>query len=66
MIQFTSRTAAIRDAAKHGGGRAETMLADLLRDLFAIDARTGALNHAQYRLISLTGWFDTSDGAFCF
>jgi hypothetical protein len=66
MIQFTSRTAAIRDAAKQGGGRAETMLADLLRDLFAIDARNVAINHDQYSLNSLNGFFDTIDGAFFF
>ena len=45
---------------------AERMLADLLRDLFMIEARNVAINHDQYSLNSLNGFFDTEDGQFFF
>jgi hypothetical protein len=66
MQQPTSRTADIRKVAKAGDGRAEQMLADLLRDLFQIEARQVAINHDQYSLNSLNGFFETDDGQFFF
>nr|WP_028004016.1 hypothetical protein [Sinorhizobium meliloti] len=42
------------------------MLAELLRDLFRIEVRNVAINHDQYSLNSLNGFFDTEDGAFFF
>jgi hypothetical protein len=66
MHQQTSRTADIRKVAKDRDGRAEQMLADLLRDLFKIDARQVAINHDQYSLNSLNGFFETDEGQFFF
>lgn len=66
MTQSTSRTAEIRQIAKAGDGQAERMLAGLLRDLFNIEARNVAINHDQYSLNSLNGFFDTDDGQFFF
>lgn len=66
MSQSTSRTAEIRKIAKAGDGQAEQMLADLLRDLFKIEANNVAINHDQYSLNSLNGFFDTDDGQFFF
>ena len=66
MTAFISRTAAIRAAAKQGPNRAEPMLAELLRDLFAIEARNVAINHDQYSLNSLNGFFATDAGEFFF
>ncbi len=66
MSQPTSRTAEIRKVAKTGDGKAEQLLAELLRDLFRIEARNVAINHDQYSLNSLNGFFETEDGAFFF
>jgi hypothetical protein len=66
VTAFISRTAAIRAAAKEGLNRAEPMLAELLRDLFAIEPRNVAINHDQYSLNSLNGFFATDDGEFFF
>ena len=66
MTQPTSRTAEIRKIAKAGDGEAERMLAELLRDLFRIEASNVVINHDQYSLNSLNGFFDTADGAFFF
>ncbi|NML76629.1 hypothetical protein HHL25_21050 [Rhizobium sp. S-51] len=66
MSQPTSRTAEIRKIAKAGDGRAERLLAELLRDLFRIDAENVTINHDQYSLNSLNGFFETADGAFFF
>jgi hypothetical protein len=66
VTAFISRTAAIRAAAKAGPNRAEPMLAALLRDLFAIEARDVAINHDQYSLNSLNGFFSTDAGEFFF
>lgn len=66
MSQSTSRTADIRRIAKAGDGQAEKLLADLLRDLFQIEARNVAINHDQYSLNSLNGFFDTNEGQFFF
>jgi Ser/Thr protein kinase RdoA (MazF antagonist) len=63
---FVSRTAAIRAAATQGPDLAESMLAQLLRDLFAIEARNVAINHDQYSLNSLNGFFATDEGEFFF
>lgn len=66
MSKPTSRTAEIRKIAKAGDGEAERMLAELLRDLFRIEASNVVINHDQYSLNSLNGFFDTADGAFFF
>lgn len=66
MTQPTSRTAEIRKLAKTGSREAERLLADLLRDLFTIEARNVAINHDQYSLNSLNGFFETDEGAFFF
>lgn len=66
MTQPASRTAEIRKVAKAADGRAEQMLTDLLRDLFKIDAQNVAINHDQYSLNSLNGFFDTQEGQFFF
>ncbi len=66
MTQPTSRTAEIRKIATVGDGEAERLLADLLHDLFKIEARNVAINHDQYSLNSLNGFFDTRDGQFFF
>jgi Ser/Thr protein kinase RdoA (MazF antagonist) len=61
-----SRTAEIRRIAKSGDGEAERRLAALLSDLFAIAPRNVAINHDQYSLNSLNGFFETDDGQFFF
>lgn len=61
-----SRTAEIRAVARQDAKRAEAMLAELLADLFGIAARNLAINHDQYSLNSLNGFFDTEEGAFFF
>jgi len=61
-----SRTAEIRRIARAGDGAAEAMLADLLRSLFSIAPRNVTINHDQYSLNSLNGFFETDDGAFFF
>lgn len=66
MSQFSSRTAAIRAAAKLSDGRAEPLLASLLADLFKIEAQNIVINRDQYSLNSLNGFFDTEAGAFFF
>lgn len=66
MTLSTSRTAEIRRLAKEGSGTAERMLAALLRDLFTIEARNVTINHDQYSLNSLNGFFDNDGGAFFF
>lgn len=66
MNQPASRTAEIRKIAKAADGRAEKMLADLLRDLFSIEARNVAINQDQYSLNSLNGFFETGEGQFFF
>lgn len=66
MTKPASRTAEIRMHAKNADGAAEAMLADLLRDLFKIEPVNLAINHDQYSLNSLNGFFDTADGQFFF
>lgn len=66
MTETPSRTAEIRRIARAGDGAAEAMLGALLHDLFSIEARNVAINHDQYSLNSLNGFFDSDDGAFFF
>ncbi|MBA8830932.1 MULTISPECIES: hypothetical protein [Rhizobium] len=66
MGQPNSRTAAIREKAKWGDGSAEALLADLLRDLFGVDARDLAINHDQYSLNSLNGFFEADGKPYFF
>jgi hypothetical protein len=61
-----SKTAEIRRIARAGDGAAEAMLAELLQSLFSIALRNVTINHDQYSLNSLNGFFDTDDGAFFF
>lgn len=66
MGQPNSRTAAIRAKAKNQDGSAEALLADLLRDLFGINANNLKINHDQYSLNSLNGFFDAEDKPYFF
>ncbi|MBA9033937.1 hypothetical protein [Rhizobium leguminosarum] len=66
MGQPNSRTAAIREKAERGDGSAEALLADLLRDLFGVDARDLAINHDQYSLNSLNGFFEADGKPYFF
>lgn len=66
MSDKASRTAAIRDHAKARDGVAETMLAELLHDLFQLDARNVVINHDRYSLNSLNGFFDDGYRQFFF
>ena len=66
MNQHTSRTALIRDHAKKKDGVAETLLADLLRDLFKVDAQNVAINYDQYSLNSLNGFFEDGEKRYFF
>lgn len=66
MGQPNSRTAAIREKAKKRDGSAEALLADLLRDLFGVDARDLAINHDQYSLNSLNGFFEADGKPYFF
>lgn len=67
MTASVSRTAEIRKVAREGDSKgAEAMLSALLADLFSIRPRGLAINHDQYSLNSLNGFFETDDGAFFF
>ncbi|NEI73498.1 hypothetical protein GR212_28495 [Rhizobium lusitanum] len=66
MAQQNSRTAAIREYAKRRDGSAEALLTDLLRDLFQVDARHLAINHDQYSLNSLNGFFEAGGKPYFF
>lgn len=66
MLQTQSRTSDIRQKAKAKDGKAEHLLSNLLRDLFQIEAHNVVINHDQYSLNSLNGFFETQDGAFFF
>ena len=66
MTQPQSRTADIRQKAKANNGEAEQLLSALLQDLFQIEAHNVVINHDQYSLNSLNGFFETADGAFFF
>lgn len=66
MSTAPSRTAEIRRLAVARDGAAEAMLATLLGDLFEIAPRNLVINHDQYSLNSLNGFFDTEEGSFFF
>lgn len=66
MTASASRTAEIRRRAKIDDGSAEVLLRELLRDLFGIEAGNLAINHDQYSLNSLNGFFGTGEGEFFF
>lgn len=66
MTAQSSRTAEIRHRAKSRDGTAEVLLKDLLHDLFQVDASNVKINHDQYSLNSLNGFFDTGEGEFFF
>ncbi len=66
MTEHHSRTAEIRQRAKVRDGEAEILLRELLRDLFGIEARDLRINHDQYSLNSLNGFFVTDEGEFFF
>jgi hypothetical protein len=61
-----SRTAEIRRLAKVDEAGAKHLLADLLLELFAIDAQGIAFNHDQYSLNSLNGFFEADGKAYFF
>lgn len=61
-----SRTAEIRKLAKNRDGEAEILLCRLLADLFSIAPANLVINHDQYSLNSLNGFFETQEGAFFF
>lgn len=65
-MSMPSRTAEIRRLAATRDARAEAMLVGLLRDLFTIEAANLVINHDQYSLNSLNGFFDTDSGDFFF
>ncbi|WP_412178885.1 hypothetical protein [Rhizobium sp. TRM96647] len=66
MSTAPSRTAEIRRLAGARDGVAEAMLVELLRSLFSIEATGLTINHDQYSLNSLNGFFETADGSFFF
>jgi Ser/Thr protein kinase RdoA (MazF antagonist) len=66
MSDTISRTATIRHHAKKRDGVAEAMLADLLHDLFQLEAGNVAINHDQYSLNSLNGFFDSGEQHYFF
>lgn len=66
MRQPNSRTAIIREKAKARDGGAEALLAELLRDLFGIEAHDLAINHDQYSLNSLNGFFEADGKPYFF
>ncbi|MDL2408428.1 hypothetical protein PY650_22805 [Rhizobium calliandrae] len=66
MGQPNSRTAIIREKAKERDGSAEALLAELLRDLFEIEAHDLAINHDQYSLNSLNGFFEADGKPYFF
>ncbi|MDF2998752.1 MAG: hypothetical protein K0R27_4389 [Xanthobacteraceae bacterium] len=62
----TSRTAEIRALAATDPAAAERRLAEMLRDLFGLEARAVRINLDRYSLNSLNGFFESADGAFFF
>jgi len=65
-VSQPSRTADIRRLAKTDEPAAIALLGELLSDQFGFAPRNLAINHDQYSLNSLNGFFDTDDGAFFF
>lgn len=66
MIRPDSRTARIRKLARSDETQARAELVGLLAELFEIKAFDLAINHDQYSLNSLNGFFETADGSFFF
>lgn len=65
-MEAASPTAAIRALARVDPTRAEDALADLIRELFAIEPRDLRINADAYSLNSLNGFFDADGGSFFF
>jgi len=66
MSQTISRTAEIRRLARIDEPAALALLARLLRELFDLEAQDIAINHDQYSLNSLNGFFSAGGEAFFF
>ncbi|EEW25764.1 hypothetical protein [Rhodobacter ferrooxidans] len=66
MTQAPSRTAAIRALARQDSPAAEAALTALLADLFAIAPQGLRINHDQYSLNSLNGFFEAAGEGFFF
>lgn len=66
MTKSDSRTAKIRQLARDDEMQARLELVGLLAELFQIEATDLAINHDQYSLNSLNGFFETTDGSFFF
>lgn len=66
MTKSDSRTAKIRHLARTDETQARLELVGLLAELFQIEATDLAINHDQYSLNSLNGFFETASGSFFF
>ena len=66
MSSQLSRTAAIRQVAKTDVARAEAELTVFLGDVFDIQVSNLQINHDQYSLNSLNGFFQSGDKPFFF
>ncbi|MEP0520270.1 MAG: hypothetical protein ABJO09_03040 [Hyphomicrobiales bacterium] len=66
MTKADSRTARIRALACSDEKQARAELSNLLGELFQIEAENLTINHDQYSLNSLNGFFETVDGDFFF
>jgi hypothetical protein len=66
MSPPASRTAEIRRLAKFDEAAATALLAELLHQLFGLEARDITINHDQYSLNSLNGFFEAGDDALFF
>lgn len=66
MTKADSRTARIRKLARSDEKLARAELVNLLGELFQIEAKNLTINHDQYSLNSLNGFFETVDSAFFF
>ncbi|MFK8033824.1 MAG: hypothetical protein AB8B94_06725 [Hyphomicrobiales bacterium] len=66
MNKSDSRTAKIRQLARSDETQARIELVGLLAELFQIEATDLAINHDQYSLNSLNGFFETKEGSFFF
>lgn len=66
MTESNSRTADIRRMARTDEPAATALLAGLLLDLFSLKAEQVRINHDQYSLNSLNGFFDAGRQSFFF
>lgn len=64
MTQTPSRTAQIRALAQHDVAEAQSALAALLGDLFAMSPRNVRINFDKYSLNSLNGFFEDDGKAY--